>query len=389
MYFALLIPVAMTLICYRIWPHKIVWQELFLPLGASLICIWISYFAMKETNLYDVEYNGELVVEARYYEYWETYVEQTCTRSYECGSSDKPQTCTEQYDCSYCDHNSRRYEVVLRDGTIKGCTEAKYIELLNKWKSKPVFVELNRHINYSGGCGEDGDMYKIRWDGKIATSDAYVWKRSFKNPVKISHSAFKFKDISAEEADSMHLYHYPEYYHEYRQPALLSPFKFPELVNLKFEYLNGYLGPKNKVKVFTLLFIDKPLSISFDQEAYFQGGNQNELIVCIGVDKHLNIQWVRSFSWCDNKRINVDTREDIANLKVFDPDRVLAIYYKNISKFFKYKSFKDFNYLSFEPTTGQIIFVFLMTFIVSLGCCIFIIKNDIDPYDTKNRRGTW
>lgn len=379
MWFSLLIPILISLIAYKYWPHKITVGELLLPIGVSLICVVASYYFMKETTIHDVEFNGELVVEARYYEYWETYVDQTCTRTYDCGTKDNPQTCTETYDCSYCDKNKERYEVLLRDGVVISVGKAKYLELVNKWNQEPEFVELNRKINNYSRCGQDGDMYRVKWDGKIKTSQSYVKEVSFRNPVKISHSAFKFPEMSDIEADSIGLYHYPLIYSEYRQTALLTHFNYDDSVHVKFEYLNGLLGSTNKVKVFTLLFVNKPFDIALKQEQYFEGGNQNELIVCIGVDSSLNIQWVKPFSWCDNKRICIDTREDISELKVFYPDKVIGIYYKNIPKYFHYKSFADFNYLKFSPTNGQLIFVYVMTLLVSIGCCIFIVKNEIEP----------
>jgi hypothetical protein len=60
------------------------------------------------------------------------------------------------------------------------------------------------------------------------------------------------------------------------------------------------------------------------------------------------------------------------------------IYKKNIMKFWKYKSFKDFNYLSFEPTTGQLIFVYVLTTIISLLLTIWCILNDTDSEDYSN-----
>ena len=47
-------------------------------------------------------------------------------------------------------------------------------------------------------------------------------------------------------------------------------------------------------------------------------------------------------------------------------------------KYFKYKSFKDFNYLTFEPTAGQLLFVYFITIVVSVGCLIWCVKNNLN-----------
>jgi hypothetical protein len=99
----------------------------------------------------------------------------------------------------------------------------------------------------------------------------------------------------------------------------------------------------------------------------------------MSLDDDLNIQWVKPFSWCDNKRIIVDTREDIAELNKFNAKAICNIYDENIPKYFHFKSFKDFNYLTFEPTIGQILFVYIGTFLITIGCLIWCIKNDYNP----------
>lgn len=381
MWYALLIPFILTLISKRIWPRQLSLKELFFAPIVSFFCILISYLTLKSVNMSDVEYNGSLVIEARYYEAYDTWVTQTCSYTTTCCCDSKGNNCqteTHYYDCSYCDYNSAYYIVYTDNGKSHHVSEQYYNSLIRKWSATPKFVELNRSIDYSHGCGKDGNMYSIKWDGKPETSEAYVIEVSFKNPVKISHSAFKYDHMTKKEADTLGLYSYPEFYSYYKQKAILSNhFALSEQDNIKLEYLNGYLGPRNKVKIFTLLFYNKPIDIAFKQEQYWEGGNQNELVVCIGINDSAGIDWVKPFSWCDNKRILVDTREDIAELKRLNIDSVYNIYLKNVPLFFHYKSFKDFNYLTFEPTNGQIAFVYIMTLIVAILCIWGEIKNEM------------
>ena len=220
MWYALVIPIVFTILAYYVWHKAFQWWELIVPTTVSFIAILISYFAIKNVNLRDVEYNGYVIMEARYYEYWETYVHRTCTRE-NCTGSGKDRTCTtEYYDCSYCDENPARWIAIDDHGHQYSISEAKYLELRIKWKAKPNFVELNRDIDFHGSCGKDGDMYSIKWDGKIETSESAVIERPFENVVKASHSAFQYQEITDDEADSMKLYHYPEFYDFYKQNAI-------------------------------------------------------------------------------------------------------------------------------------------------------------------------
>jgi hypothetical protein len=322
----------------------------------------------------DTEYNGYLVNEARYYEYWETWVPKTCsyTVTHSCGKNCS-YTTTHYYDCSYCDYNSAKWYVTDTEGHKYNISQSKYHTLIKQWSATPKFYELNRDIEYHGSCGKDGNMYTIRWDKKIETSESAVIEVPFENPVKTSHSAFQYPNISDENAVKLGLYKYPKIYDIYKQHAILAPFIINSNIQKKFEYINGNFGKKYKIKTFILLFNNKPIDIAFKQEAYWDGGNQNEIVICIGYNKD-RIDWVKPFTWCDNKRVVIEAREEIAELGTLKWDNIYDILENVIIKYYHYKSFKDFNYLTFEPTFGQIIFVYLGTLIVSLIAIWICIK---------------
>lgn len=61
----------------------------------------------------------------------------------------------------------------------------------------------------------------------------------------------------------------------------------------------------------------------------------------------------------------------------------MKIYQEDVNKSFHYKLFKDFNYLSFEPTTGQMIFVYILTLVVSVVTIIFNVKNEYNEENTE------
>jgi hypothetical protein len=387
-WFAVCIPLIISLVGYYLYKHKFAWWELFIPTGVALIAIVVSFYTMKSITLSDVEYNGYLIKEARYYEYYETWVTKTCSYT-TCSGTGKTRTCTTHYyDCSYCDTNSAYWVMIDTHGNSISISQEKYLALMRKWKAIPKFVELDRDINYRGGCGKDGDMYSIKWDNHIQTSETSTYTNEFSNILKSNHSAFNFPVITPEDASKLGLYEYPIIGEYNKQNSVIGlsqmNIKGKNQLQTSMNYLNGSLGASNKVRVYTLFFVDKEIDIAFKQEAYWDGGNQNELVVCIGVDKIGNIKWCKPFTWCDNKRMIVDTREDIMNIKTVNNAKMYNIYKKNIMKFWKYKSFKDFNYLSFEPTTGQLIFVYVLTTIISLLLTIWCILNDTDSEDYSN-----
>lgn len=390
-WYAILIPLLVSVVGYVLYKKHITWWELFVQPIVAFIIIVISFYTMKTTSLQDVEYNGYIITEARYYEPYETWVKKTCSYQYACGtyttgsgSSRTTHTryCTRYYDCSYCDYTGPKWTMVDSNGNEITITQKEYNNLIKLWSAKPIFVDMNRSINYHGSCGKDGDMYKIKWDGRDLTSITTTYSTSFENILKCNHSAFNYPVIQPEEAKKQGLFEYPaigKYNHQTSVLGLDSiNYKYSKYLERKLDYLNGMYGAKHKVRVYTLFFKNKDINIAFLQEAYWDGGNQNEIVVCIGVDNNNNLEWVKPFSWCDNKRVLVDIREDIMESKTIKPDVIYNAYVNTISTNWKYKSFEDFNYLSFQPTSGQLIFVYVLVTIISILSLIWCIKNEID-----------
>jgi len=385
LWYALLIPVLTAVIGWVFFKTKIVWWEILVPVVISVMFIFISYYTMKSTTLSDVEYNGYVIVKARHYDYWSTWVDATCSYTTTCCCDSKGRGCittTHYYDCSYCDENSEYWVMYDSGGHEISITEEHYHFLLNKWDAKEEFVELDRNIDYHGSCGVDGDAQEIKWNKKIETSETTTYESEFTNILKSNHSAFNYPTITEEKAKESGLYEYPKINKYNYQRSVLGLQKFNSSSRLKIlstlDYINGVYGYKYKVKVFTLFFKNKDIDIAFQQEAYWDGGNQNEIVVCIGLDNAGNMTWVKPFSWCDDKRVLIDIREDLMESSIKDEKTFYRTYTNAIKSHWHYKSFKDFNYLSFEPTTGQLLLVYIVTIFISIGSMVWAVLNDED-----------
>lgn len=384
-WYALIIPILAAVIGWVLFKNKIVWWEILIPVFASALFILISYYTMKSITLADVEYNSYIVTEARYYESWETWRKKTCSRTYTTGSGKHRTTHTVYYDCSYCDYNSEYYVMIDSYGNEIRISEAKYESLIKLWKANPKFVEINRDIDYRGSCGKDGDMYRIVWNRDINTSITTTHTKSFTNILKSNHSAFNYPTIEKDKARISGLYEYPEIGDYDYQTSVVGIQNLNSKSRAKIvktlDYINGAYGYKYKVKVFTLFYKNKDIDIAFQQEAYWDGGNQNEIVVCVGLNNLGEIEWVKPFSWCDNKRVLIDIREDLMETPIKDEKVFYKVYMDAITNNWHYKSFEDFNYLSFEPTSGQLWFVYILTILISIGFVYWAVVNDEKPED--------
>lgn len=388
-WYALVVPIIVVLIAWALFKNRIVWWEILLPVAISFVAILISYYSMKSVSLRDVEYNGYLVTEARYYEPYETWVKETCSERYACGTyttgsgntkTTHTQYCTRYYDCSYCDDYSARYTILDTKGSETRISKKEYNELIKQWSAVPKFLDLKRSIDFHFGCGKDGDMYFIKWDKDPLTSENTTYEVGFTNVLKTNHSAFNYPDVDEDDAIAAGLYEYPEVVNRRYQPSVLGldSISYEDKSNLlkRLDYLNGAFGKKYKVKVFTLFFKNKDIQTSFLQEAYWDGGNQNEIVVCIGVDDKGEFEWVRPFSWCDNKRVVIDIRDDLMGSDDKSSEFIYETYLNAIDKNWHYKSFEDFNYLTFQPSGKQLAFVYILTLVISVIFVIWAIVND-------------
>lgn len=382
---ALFIPVLAAIAMFIFFRRKFIWWELFIPVVACLIFIAIFKLTCEKVLTNDVEYRGGIIMGARYVEPYTTWVRKTCSRSYKCGKS----TCTTYYDCSYCDYNRETYYTWDNLGNTYTITSTKYQELKQQWLSTPKFIELNRNIKYYYNCGKDGDAYEIYWNKDANTSESSTFTNSYENRIQAAHSAFSYEDLDDDLVDSLKLFKYPEINDFYKQRCILgidNLYSVAEIktINRNFEYLNGYYSPINKIKVFVLVYHNKHRSIANHQEAYWDGGNDNELIITMSIDpKTKEIQWVKPFSWTPNRRCIVECREEISELKTFDPYKIFNILSVVSLKYYKARDFKEFSYVTVEPPTWEVIATYIITILITVGTIIWGYSNEFTNEETS------
>ena len=392
-WFSLLVPIISSIVAYFIWKKKFVWWELTIPTALCFILVLIMKFTVETTMTSDTQYKSGMIDETKYYEYYSTWVTKTCSERYACGSHREgsgknahtvTDYCTRYYDCSYCDENSAHWEIYDDKGHEWSISKEKYLALTKSWKNPIVKKELNRDIREHGSCGVDGNAYSISWDKDLFTAESSTWSESYENRVQVSRSNFDLKEVSEDDAKKYGLYDYPQI-DKYSQKTILGldSMKFLDAphrngAHAMFDYLNGQYGAKRKIKLFVLLFSNKDISIAIKQKDYWDGGNKNEVVICIDLDRNTGkINWVYPFTWSANKRVAIDLREDINNLGTMNFTKMFYIVDKSTESFV-YRNFKEFNYLEFEPPLWEVWMVYLITFAITIGVLVYGFKNEFE-----------
>lgn len=374
-----LVPLIITFIAWIIFKKRLHWNELAGALLVTYLFMLLAYFGVRPSST-DVEYNGHLIVKAEYYEEWETYVKRTCTRTYTTGSGKNKRTHTETYDCSYCDRTSEKFYLIAEDGSKFSTDKRTYERLTKQWKSNQTFVDLNRKIKKSFTCGKDGDMYYITWDGDILTHESYTTTHYFDNPLLFNRSIFNGTKLDSIQLSKTH--EYPTLINGKQNTIIgLENVNIPnkEIFNSHLNFFNAKNGHTNKMRYYTIFFKDEDLKIAKSQENKYIGGNQNEVIICVGHNGN-KMTWVYPFGWCENKVNLVNLREDLMQNDSIYLDKFLTAY--NTSKTtFKPRDFHDFDYITYVPSSKDLFIMLFVILVVNIFALIIFIRNDFNEDD--------
>lgn len=325
-----------------------------LPLVISfvipLVLPWIFLSLYSFGASMDIEYWGSYITETRYYEAWNEKVdcrhEISCThdktckdsngRSYTCGKKHSNDGYQHSYDVDehppeWIGHNA------IGEKFDYG-NSVKFNDLCGIWKNKQR-VELNRNYHT-----KDGNMYVCKYSGRPEELEPTTTAHTYENKIPVSDSYLRKDPPSPEEIKHYGLYPYPTIIGYYSQNNLLSP-SFLQTDSNKYwlAYLNATRGSAKKIRIYVIVFLNKSEEAAYAQHAYWEGGNKNELIVCIGIDDHQKTQWAKAFSYQDNADLVTNIKYYLLNQERLDLVNFYGYLAGDIDKSWKRKEFSSVN----------------------------------------------
>lgn len=218
----------------------------------------------------------------------------------------------------------------------------------------------------------DGDAQEYYWDQLGRHLITYSLEMPYINKIKGTQTAFRLRDVSKEEAKQLGLFDYPgisgpNMYEQEQNPIIgFNPGK--EVIK-KFTNFNAREGSRKKIRVFVLVFKDgQGPEIAEEQRNYWQGGNKNELVICVGINKSTHeVKWADCFSWQDDATLDTRCKLFLLGQKRLNLDGLHWFLRENIGQW-KKKDFRDFDYLEPELDSDDdntIIMVVLCILLVS------------------------
>jgi len=389
------IPLVITIVLLLFWPKRVKWWEILIMFVVAAVAIQVGQITARSFAVSDTEWWGFNGVKASYeepFEYWTTCTETYACGTYSCGTSKSPRTCTQYctrtYPCTTWAGDIGR--LTNQFGESRRISKGKYNELAKRWGNNK-FVDMQRHKSYK--IETDGDLWRSEWDKDWKTSEPIVDKHTYENKAQCS-STIRFRKVDEKTKKKYGLIDYPDGGGwGYEMVSVLdNNGRWWALGDKKFRYLNGILGPIKRVRLWVMIFNGQPRDAAHWQRDYLKGGNKNEVIICIGVDKARNVTWAEVISWTEKKAVHVEVRNHIeANMKTLSDKTLVELgdYVEELirKRYIKPDFKKKFAHLSVQPSTTSMVVIGIIILLINIGVAVFVVMNQF--HDEPGRRQTY
>lgn len=390
-YGALFVPILAVFILYYFFKRKMVWWEFLIPLAVSFVLVVSMKLIIEKVQVTSKEYWGSLVDHVEYYEEWNEYIHQTCTKSCCCDS--KGENCsTETYDCSYVQYHAPYWQIITTTNEVVRITEAQYQAIKKQYGNEQ---KIDLHRNY---WTIDGDEFISYWAKDSANAISVTTLHTYENRIKAAdQSVFHFLPVAPEDVKKYDLKQYPAITDNYNMVSILGDNSDDALAaDRKIKYLNGLLGPKKQVKVFVLVFQNQPVDAALYQEWLWSGGNKNEFVVCVGIDKQRNVKWCKTISWTTSELLKVNVKSFVQKQRKLDLQALAYYMQVQIDKQFVRRQFKEFSYLTVEPPLWAVLLTYGLTIAGCFGVSFWLVNNEYGEdsysgslYGARIKRRKW
>ena len=374
-YLAFFIPFITCLILYFKYRKETVWWEYLVVYIPSILAALLTEFCINRYNTADTEYLGSYAVSIRHYEEWNEWVHRTCACSVGTGKHRH----TVSYDCSYCQEHPEEWVALLNNGSSRYISEHDYNVLVSRWNTRRIFIDMHRDYHTV-----DGDAQQYNWDGSWQTAYTYTDSQQYENRTQASNSLYKFREVTEEDKKFYGLFDYPDIGVEDKDRVLymdqnpIMGASLPDSINQKFRFINGCYGKQKQFRIYVCLFPSQSADAGEMQRSAWKGGNKNELTVCIGTDSLAKkVNWVSSFSWCDNTSLEVSLKQYLLQQDTLDLSSFGDEIIRNLNQDkWERKEFKDFQYITIDVTPMQYLLFIIVIVLVNIALSWYVVTNE-------------
>ena len=377
-----LLPILTCLFLYSTMPVPLSWEYYVCCVGGSWLLTALIHWLMYRSRISDDEFLGSYINKVTHEEAWTElvyYIERV-----PCGKDSNGNTIYKNVQRVRHVYHPELWEMFSSYGTVQRISYSYYDHVRSTWGTPESRMHFTG-ANIVGGVrfGQSytfEDILSCYAPEENPLLDANFSSRFFplteeheyENKVRNSHSIFKFEEISAKRAKELGLFDYPPVKHNYQECILGR--QFSEEVHRQYELFNAWFGFRHQLHVFILCFdAVKGMGIAEKQRAYWEGGNRNEFVVCLGLDGD-TVRWCHAFSWMDEPVLSVKTEAYFRDHEQLDLSAFCTWLQENVT-LWKRKDFHDFDYLTVSLTTTQNYLLLAFTLAVNVGIAALILHN--------------
>jgi hypothetical protein len=239
---------------------------------------------------------------------------------------------------------------------------------VKEWGGKQTFVDMRRNYHT-----EDGDRYYVKWSSAEETAYPYNSIHKWENRVQAASDVFNFPEVSPEDIQTYRLHEYPGIGN---LTALTILGTHDPKAEKHFAFMNGKYGPGKRIRIWVLIYKEQPRQAAKYQEALWKGGNKNEFVICISINQERDVQWAEVFSWSEDSSLKIGTRNYIESQEKLDLMKIADYLESDVLLKFKKRDFREFSYLTVEPSTKALIITYIIVLLVSVGVCFYVVLNE-------------
>jgi hypothetical protein len=365
-----LIPVAIG--AYLFYKNNtIIWGEWVGGTVAAFVLAGIMHCVAIWGMTDDIETWSGYITKVSHHPEWVEHWIEIHTETYTTGSGENQQTHTRTWTTDEYDTHHEHW-VAHRDfGTLIDEAEIEQVifNSLSKKFGGNLFTDGLQPLNH-GGDRHSGDrnIYSVNNDkGYIAP---VTTTQRFENRIKASPTMFSFTTVPT----NINVYPWPSNDDWMKSDRLLGTASV--LIDIyKFDRMNSLLGPRKKVNVIMVGFVDEGPEYGQWQQAKWIGGKKNDLVLCFGgATTKKKAEWAYVFGWTENELV----KNNLQSILMSHPinNDILPLIVEEINKNYVIKDWSKFDYISVQPPIWSYWTFVILLVITQAGLYIWFHKND-------------
>lgn len=377
MFFSIIaVPFIASIVMLIFFRRKMAFWEYGALFAVSFAISFFMQFLMCKSNTSDIEYLGYYVTTTTKYEEWNERVRVRKTRSKTVSAGKgKTRVVTETYYVWETHNHPEYYTFTDNANKEHNCAKAVHIKIKNTFGTSEIFRDMKRHYHT-----KDGDAYDWKWSGDFEKIYPYTVEDYYTNPLKSSRSIlWEYDKVTPEIIEEYGLFDYPVVHKTY-QPTVLG-IKRPDTKYI--DNMNALLGKDYQFRLFMCFFKNKGLDAYEYQKAYWQNGNKNELVLCIGFDNNNKVQWCEGFTWCDTPILEAKCKQYFLTHPDIDLKAFSEWLMPLVKTDWRRKDFSDYDYVTTDLSDWQYFWILIITIIANVGCCWMFVINEYDAPEER------